>query len=602
MGPGFNVICGQNNAGKTALLESLDPITRGVPHRSLVSVPTRRISPNPTSWLNVSFFVSRAELLEMLREQEGSYILPVPTLDSPFAGRIGYQSHAREDLQKLVNAFLEQKDFTFRLRKEVHQNGTTNWFCPEPPSFGLYHCPTAQTYNSAAFQSAVDGSIGGITPQSTDGRQDIGTQLVGAFHSRVYRFSAERMTLGSCRVGVNPNLSPNASNLAEVLNMLQGNTAQFAYFNSLLHEVLPNIHQVSVAPPSQDQVEIRVWTVDPSLRRLDLTLPLSQCGTGIGQILAILYVTLLAASPQVIIIDEPQSFLHPGAIRKMVQVLKTHSEHQYIIATHSPTVISASEPSTVNVCRIAEGVATVERIDPGEAKDLRAYLAEVGARLSDVFGADNILWVEGRTEELCFPKILEGIAGRRLRGTSILAVSNTGELENRDAERVFEMYNRLSSRNSLLPPAIGFIFDSECRSEAQKRELIHRSRDLLRFLPRRMYENYLLNPRAVAAIANEVDGFRTTPVSPEEVEAAIREAREDSRLGCPSAAEVFRHGWVAGVDGARLLGHVFNRLSETRVCFDKLDHSIRLTEWLIQNSPNDLEEVSNLIVSCLPVN
>ena len=29
----------------------------------------------------------------------------------------------------------------------------------------------------------------------------------------------------------------------------------------------------------------------------------------------------------------------------------------------------------------------------------------VGARLSDVFGMDNIIWVEGETDEECFPMI-----------------------------------------------------------------------------------------------------------------------------------------------------------------------------------------------------
>ena len=80
------------------------------------------------------------------------------------------------------------------------------------------------------------------------------------------------------------------------------------------------------------------------------------------------------------------------------------------------------------------------------------------------------------------------------------------------------MYNRLSTRNSLLPPAIGFLLDSECRTQAEKTELITRSRKLLRFLPRRMYENYLLDSAAIAATVNGIEGFRGTPVTETEVE------------------------------------------------------------------------------------
>jgi len=40
-----------------------------------------------------------------------------------------------------------------------------------------------------------------------------------------------------------------------------------------------------------------------------------------------------------------------------------------------------------------------------EASIQGTLLAETWARLSDVFGSDNILWVEGRTEEMCYKKI-----------------------------------------------------------------------------------------------------------------------------------------------------------------------------------------------------
>jgi hypothetical protein len=335
-------------------------------------------------------------------------------------------------------------------------------------------------------------------------------------------------------------------------------------------------------------------------RHVDLAMPLAESGTGIGQVLAILYVALFSTSPQVLIIDEPQSFLHPGAIRKLIQVLKTQSKHQYIVTTHSSTVISAAEPESITICRISDGISSLESVDPKEAKALQSYLVEVGARLSDVFGADNVLWVEGRTEELCFPKVLEKIGHKRLRGTAILAVSNTGELQTRDAARVFEMYNRLSLTNSLLPPAIGFIFDSECHSSAEKTDLVRRSRGLLKFLPRRMYENYLLNPRAIEVITNEIPDFRDNEVTEHEVAELLAEMEKESLYACTSTADIAGSGWIAQTNAAKVLEHLFNQLSQTRVAFDKTRHAVRLTEWLIDNAPQELKEVSDLIVSCLP--
>ncbi len=42
-----------------------------------------------------------------------------------------------------------------------------------------------------------------------------------------------------------------------------------------------------------------------------------------------LYVVLTSRESRVIIIDEPQSFLHPGAVRKLFDVLKDFPQHQY---------------------------------------------------------------------------------------------------------------------------------------------------------------------------------------------------------------------------------------------------------------------------------
>ncbi len=598
--PGFNIICGQNNAGKTALLEALDPNTPGNPHRSLKTVPTAGSQPDPISWLNFSVCLTQEELRTMLRELgPRTYRISFPMLESPFAQRMGL-TQSVEGARRLVEVFLGQDKHVFRLRKEFAQGAIGPWLCQTIPSSDLYPAGNGPWY-FATFLVGIDGAVSrfGVTgPQSDD--KDVGLDLIPAITNRVYRFNAERMNVGVSQFGNQPRLAPNAANLPEVLNVLQGNASRFSHFNRLVSEVLPQIRQISVSPTGNQSVEIRVWTSDPASGRQDLTLPLAQSGTGIGQVLAILYVVVFSSGPQVIAIDELQTFLHPGAVRKLIQVLKGYPQHQFIVATHSPTAISAADPVTLTMCKISDGESTLETLDPGDASALQSYLAEVGARLSDVFGVDNILWVEGRTEELCFPLILERVAKRRLRGTLILAVSNTGDLRMEDAVRVFDMYNRMSGRGSLLPPATGFIFDSECRADHERTELIHRSRDLLKFLPRRMYENYLLNPSAIAAVASQIQGFRDTAVREEEVAALIDTMRLDQKYSRPLTVEITERSGLSRINAALVLKDIFAHLSESRVSFEKIKHSVLLTEWLIDNSPDDLKEVNDLVLSCMP--
>jgi hypothetical protein len=321
-------------------------------------------------------------------------------------------------------------------------------------------------------------------------------------------------------------------------------------------------------------------------------------GTGIGQVLAILYVVLTADYPQVILIDEPQSFLHPGATRKLIDILKDYSQHQYIVATHSPEVIAAANPSTITTVSIDAGESALEPIDPKQTADLKACLADVGARLSDVFGADNVLWVEGKTEEICFPKILEKIEKRHLMGTVILGLRSTGELEGRDAERVFDIYDRISKSNTLLPPAVGFILDPECRTEQQRKDIEKRSNGSAKFIPRRMYENYLLHPEAIAAVANEIPGFRSSPVSPEEVDKLVEQERSEPNLYRPLAM-ANADDWVLRINGSKLLEIIFTKLSETRVRFNKVEHSVAITEWLLAHTPETLLEIATLIADAL---
>jgi hypothetical protein len=229
---------------------------------------------------------------------------------------------------------------------------------------------------------------------------------------------------------------------------------------------------------------------------------------------------------------------------------------------------------------------------------LQFYLAEIGARLSDVFGADNILWVEGQTEEQCFPLILRGIAGRNLMGTAILGIRETGDFERRDAKRVIELYRRLTSSSTLLPPAVAFVLDKECRPDQEMADLQKMSSGLATFLPRRMYENYLLNPSAIAAVVNGIEGFRPQAVSAQEVGELVDAKRQNLRLYCPGATQI-PIDWIVAIDGTKILREIFQELSEARVAFAKPKHSVAVTEWLIKNDPEQLREIANMLSQLL---
>jgi predicted ATPase len=597
--PGFNIVSGQNNAGKSSLLEVLGLNFTANPHRSIRTLPARDTVPNQVSWVNISLVLSGNEVRELVLSGLRTFQLVKPALDSPFAQRIGFRDDSLESAQRLAAAIFAEERLTFSLHKEVSKN-STGWRVEAVPSFGLYPPQRGGVaYNYFGMTLNHAGIVSGVQNHSNPAAVDIGAQLGDYAQRHVYKFAAERKSIGRSAHGANPHLSPDAANLAEVLGVLQANPGRFREFNKELCSIFPQARHVSVASPAAGQVEVVVWCHDPETKREDLAVPLAESGTGIGQVLAILYVVMTSDRPQTILIDEPQSFLHPGAARKLVEFLGRNGQHQYIIATHSATIIASADPKTITLVRFDNGESTVQQLDVANEKAIQTTLAELGVRLSDSFGADNILWVEGRTEEKCFRLIVERMLRRSPKGTEILGIRQTGDLESRDAKKIFEIYRNLTSGGSLLPPAIAFILDQECRSEDAKRELLRLSEDRARFLPRRMFENYLLNAAAIAHVINAVDGTRPTPLTPEVVSVAIEARLNNASYFCANAQGTDLTIRLPFVDGARILKEIFSELSETRVTYEKVRHGIVLTEWLIANSPADLHEVSELLQDAL---
>lgn len=577
-GPKFNVIVGENNSGKTALLEALSLRFVDIPHLSQTTVP-RQGNPVPSnSRVEVTFKLEKVEILEILKDYFPNFSVPLVNenrKDETAGLFVDWLNGERTIICALVSGNIEHAKFPFE--QKIYGNTTV----------------ASAFFNMEGDRPRYDRERGG----ATSAQDLLARKLAGLLMNRVYAFRAERLFVGQHIFGNKKELKPDASNLPEVLNILQGNRSLFDEYNKLLNQVFPTIHHISVNPHDSQQVKIFVNT-NPT--RDDLAIPLQDSGTGIGQVLALLYIVLTAVFPRTIIIDEPQSFLHPNAIRKLIDVLKQYPNHQYIISTHSPIVISASDPGLLLSIQKSGDDSRVEAVDRAERKQLEKVLGNIGTRLSDVFGADNILWVEGDTEEECFPLVLAELTDTPLLGTSIVGVLSTGDFEGKYSERILRIYKQLSRGSTLLPPAIGFIFDSENKSESEKEKLRKLSRnengrETVFFLDRRMYENYLLDSEAIASVISEL-GEET--IESETVEKWIEEHKWERELfgrAWPRTEEKRTEStWLEKVHGADLLNSLFRQFL-VGIEYNKREYGLTLTKWLIQNKPEALKEIVDLL-------
>ncbi|WP_375473159.1 AAA family ATPase [uncultured Nostoc sp.] len=492
--PGVNIIVGRNNAGKTSLLEVLKLDFENHPHRSLKTLPNKLSSLQEESKIQITLHIEKEELRNLIKIS----IIGIPRAATEkyyfFADKYEYEPNDYHD--QYMSAIDESVRYAVRQFKDFLENTDfilTSLFLQ--PNLKMENKSLIKLLNFESYKQAFkkvfykikyDDSDQIVIEETTsysdeDGivqepfvnysgkiQESIGYKLFDKFQNRIYRFQAERLNIGICKCEskADINLKSNASNLAEVLFILQGKIpGMFAQFNKLVSDILPEIKWISVVMRDDTNVEILVWNTD-NLHRNDLSLPLSSCGSGVSQVLAILYILVSSEEHRTLIIDEPQSFLHPGAAKKLIETIKQFPQHQYFIATHSPEIIASANPSTIIKLQYQDCETTASVINPKEIESQNEILAELGVRLSDVFGADSILWVEGQTEEICFPLILEKVARTTLMGIKILSVNSTDALlDGKRSDLVFDIYQKLTTGATLFPPAIGFIFDRESKTE-----------------------------------------------------------------------------------------------------------------------------------------
>jgi hypothetical protein len=441
LGAKFTVLVGQNNAGKTAFLESISPTGfQSKPHRIPVTEPYGTV-PNPVSQVRFGVSLSGAELLHRFLTSGQPVWLPVKGQDS--------------DPEVQLNDLFSRDVINFELEHRVRGGGWISLVTPSHQQFTPG--PHDQSVRIEPTADRRSWNRVGLSPGNDELPQAIGGYLTQA----VYLFRAERLNIGESGIEPSPELLPDARNLPSVLLQLPNNPGAHDRYLDFVREVFPSIYRVTSAPFAPNMARVMVIMNDPAggVARPGVDVALNDSGTGISQVLAMLYVAVTAPTPRVIVIDEPNSFLHPGATRKLLTIL-ARLDHQYVISTHSSEIIRTVDPEFVHLIQWVGTEAVVRTLDRANVHDQRSILNDLGVRLSDVFGADSVIWVEGPTEQHCFTLLLTHL-GLLSPATVIVSLVATGDLEGRRprATLVWQVYERLSKGTALVPPALAFSLD-----------------------------------------------------------------------------------------------------------------------------------------------
>lgn len=554
-------------------MESLD-LNQSVndPHRSELSIPEFGGLPRPNSTVTVGLESSVREMIDVMGQG---------LIDLPLRHQIS------RDHQNVVLAAIG--DFA-RGKGQISLEVATS---ANVDNVAL----TGDPYFFGRGVSSGGASISGVRISKSDVANSSGFSVemnniqslnLAAYHhhfrKRIYRFLSDRKPGATCSASSSAQLDRTASNLPFVLNHLQTRDSHgHKLLCNWVQRIFPHIHWVqSTSIPNTQQFELHCLPTSPENRRDDLSVPISKMGTGIGNVLSILYVVLTSRHPQVIAIDEPNAFLHPRALRELLSILESEgSQHQYILSAHSADVLTAIKTKTISHLDFDGRATNVKQINAKELHTIRGELAQLGIRVSDLHAKDVVLWVEGQSEELVLPDLLRWACPELAAGIAVLRVERTGTFSKKkmDIEEVVAIYERLSTSSSLVPPMICIPLDGENRTEREKRALSKKCSEKLKFLSRRMLENFLLHEGAIthlfAALGIYVESERVT-------EALVQNL---NGLSLDSSS----------VDGAKILSAIVSSLSDATQEFRKTRDVPELVDWLLTNEPDFL----NPLRTCL---
>ena len=296
---------------------------------------------------------------------------------------------------------------------------------------------------------------------------------------------------------------------------------------------------------------------------------------------------------------QANSFLHPGAARTLINILKEHKQHQFILSTHSPETIVAAQPEKLFMLRMENEKTGVQELEKDSIDSARQVLGEIGSRFSDVFGADGVVWVEGPTEVECFPMLL-GATEKKLAPNIVIArLANTDDLQGKHADIIAEAYRQLSNAGSILPVSIAVSLDGDKQGGRAETILRHACGNVVHFIPRRNYESFLIHVPAITAVLNSLPAFSAAPIDATKVAEWIEDNGGKAHYKA-DGIKICSPEWYAKIDGSAMLERFLEELSGNKETFRKPLYSVQMTRSLLEHDIESLRQLIDYVSSILP--
>ena len=171
--------------------------------------------------------------------------------------------------------------------------------------------------------------------------------------------------------------------LAAFLNTMKATDArQFRGVEKALHTLMPNIDGIEVEVSDLGEVELR-------LREGGVAIPARVISEGTLRMLGLLALTGLDEAPALVGFEEPETGIHSRRIQLIAEFLKiqeTLRQTQYIVTTHSPTLLNLLSDSSLFVVNRIDRKTRIEPFSTwgplGRSNDTNQALSDKQETLS----------------------------------------------------------------------------------------------------------------------------------------------------------------------------------------------------------------------------
>ncbi len=176
------------------------------------------------------------------------------------------------------------------------------------------------------------------------------------------------------------NLHRDGDNAASVLRRIEENNPDdLQRIGEFLGAIVPGIERIEVKPygPKLGLEFTQRWNGSPG----SLVLEASSMSDGTLRTLGLLAAVYQRQTPSVMIIEEPEATIHPGALSVILDVLHHASERgQVIVTTHSPEVLDAEwlEDRHIRIVDWQDGETRVLPLGIRSREALRQHLMSAG--------------------------------------------------------------------------------------------------------------------------------------------------------------------------------------------------------------------------------